>query len=155
MKNLNFNKEQLKKIVINNYSIAGVLRSLKLKPSGGNYKTIHKYISEWDIDISHFTGQLWNKGKHKICKPAKPIDEILVENSNYQSYKLAKRLLKEGIKEYKCESCGNTKWLGNNIPLELHHINGNYKDNRLINLQLLCPNCHALTSNYRGKKNVK
>lgn len=50
--------------------------------------------------------------------------------------------------------CGNTEWLDKHIPLELHHINGNHKDNRLSNLQLLCPNCHALTDNYRGK-NIK
>ena len=38
--------------------------------------------------------------------------------------------------------------------MELHHINGNHNDNRLENLQLLCPNCHAYTDNYRGK-NIK
>ena len=37
------------------------------------------------------------------------------------------------------------------IPLELHHINGVHSDNRIENLQLLCPNCHALTDNYRCK----
>ena len=45
-------------------------------------------------------------------------------------------------------------WLGAKIPLELHHINGDNTDNRIENLQLLCPNCHALTDNYRGK-NIK
>lgn len=33
----------------------------------------------------------------------------------------------------------------------MHHINGNNLDNRLENLQVLCPNCHALTENFRGK----
>ena len=55
------------------------------------------------------------------------------------------------IKEYKCERCGRTEWEGFPIPLELHHLNGVHNDNRLENLQILCPNCHALTDNYSGK----
>lgn len=51
-----------------------------------------------------------------------------------------------------CNLCHNKQWLGHKIPLELHHINGDSNDNRLNNLQLLCPNCHALTSNYRNRK---
>ena len=47
--------------------------------------------------------------------------------------------------------CGSTHWCNYLIPLELHHINGIKTDNRLENLQMLCPNCHALTDNYRGK----
>lgn len=42
-------------------------------------------------------------------------------------------------------------WLVKPIKLELHHINGINTDNRLENLQLLCPNCHAYTDNYRGR----
>ena len=94
----------------------------------------------------------WNVGnRYRPIKTAQPLTEILVENSNYQSFKLAKRLLKEGYKERKCEMCGNTHWCNYLIPLELHHINGIKTDNRLENLQMLCPNCHALTDNYRGK----
>jgi 5-methylcytosine-specific restriction endonuclease McrA len=62
--------------------------------------------------------------------------------------------LQEGIKPYCCENCGLSTWLGNPIPLELHHIDGDKTNNTLENFQLLCPNCHALTDSYRGK-NVK
>ena len=54
------------------------------------------------------------------------------------------------MKEKKCECCGNTEWLGKPIPLELHHINGINSDNRIENLEILCPNCHSFTENYRG-----
>ena len=78
------------------------------------------------------------------------IQEILIKGSTYQSYKLKKRLIKEGLKKQCCECCGLTTWRQQPIPLELHHINGDNKDNRIENLQLLCPNCHAMTKNYRG-----
>lgn len=55
---------------------------------------------------------------------------------------------------HKCESCNLEEWLGNKIPLELDHINGVNNDNRIENLRILCPNCHALTPTYRGK-NIK
>ena len=64
-------------------------------------------------------------------------------------------MLKEGLKEHKCEICKQTEWLGKPIPLELHHINNVKNDLRIENLQILCPNCHAQTDNYRGKQKGK
>ena len=52
----------------------------------------------------------------------------------------------------KCSKCGWSErniYTGN-IPLEIEHIDGNYKNNKEENLILLCPNCHALTSTYKG-----
>ena len=84
-----------------------------------------------------------------------PIEEILVENSTYQSAKLKKRLIEEGLKEERCELCGiGNEWNGRMLTLQLHHINGNHTDNRIENLQILCPNCHSQTENY-GTKNIK
>lgn len=155
MSKYKYTDEQLIEAVKTSLSIAEVCRKLGIKAVGGNYATIHNKINKLNLDTTHFTGKAWNQGlKYKVIVPAKPLQEILKENTTYQSYKLKLRLIKEGLKEEKCECCRNTKWLGQPIKLELHHINGNHNDNRLENLQLLCPNCHAYTDNYRGK-NIK
>lgn len=144
-------REEYEHAAKSSHSIAGMCRSLGIKTSGGNYRVIHNAIRKYALDISHFTGQGWNIGlEFKPCEE-KPLNEILTSNSTFQSFKLKKRLLKEGIKRSICEKCGLEQWLGATIPLELHHINGDNQDNRLENLQLLCPNCHALTDSYRGK----
>ena len=145
--------EELKEAVKNNLSLAGVLRALNIRAVGGNYKTIKKRIEDLGLDTSHFTGKGWNVGiKYRKIRKNTPLKEILIENSSYVSTNsLKKRLLNEKVKEYKCEICGNTEWMGKPIPLELHHINGNNTDNRIENLQILCPNCHATTDTYRGK----
>ena len=144
-------KEEYEVAIKNARSIAEALRNLNLIDKGGNYRIIKNAVKKYNIDISHFDGQGWNKGLKFIPKEAAETNTLLVKNSTYQSFKLKKRLLKEGIKEHRCEKCGNTEWLGKPIPLELHHINGDNTDNRLENLQMLCPNCHSLTDNYRGK----
>jgi 5-methylcytosine-specific restriction endonuclease McrA len=148
-----WNDEQFIEAVKSNLSYAGVLRELGLKPAGSNYDTVKRKIKELNLDTSHMTGKAWNQGKRFTpVKVAKSLKEILVKDSTWVStYHLKERLLKEGIKEHKCECCGRTEWLGKPIALELHHINGIKDDLRLENLQILCPNCHSFTDNYRGK----
>ena len=146
-------REEFENAAKKSLSIASMCRVLNLKPCGGNYKLMHNAIDKYTIDISHFRGQGWNVGLQFKPTKQKSLHEILIENSTYQSSKLRNRLLKEKVKEHKCECCGLGRWNGHAIPLELHHINGNNKDNRLENLMLLCPNCHALTNTYRGKNN--
>ena len=151
MKNTKYSIIDVKIAVAENKSIAGVLRQLGLRPIGGNYRTINRIISENDIDTSHFTGQGWNVGL--AFKPNKAmVDEVVfTENSIYKcSWRLRERY-KKATGRTSCEVCGLSEWMGQPIPLEIHHINGNNTDNRLENLQLLCPNCHSLTSNYRGR----
>ena len=55
------------------------------------------------------------------------------------------------LRGHRCELCLNTEWQNLPIPLEVHHLDGEHLNNELENLQLLCPNCHALTENWRGK----
>lgn len=70
----------------------------------------------------------------------------------YPTSKLSKRLVKEGLKKYKCESCGISNWNGNDLTLELNHIDGCSGNHTFENLELLCPNCHSQTETYRSKK---
>jgi hypothetical protein len=147
-----YTEEQFIKAVNNNQSIRGTLKELGLQPTGGNYDLLHRRIKKLRIDTSHWTGKGHLKGKKNTWHRITPLSEIMVEESSYTgSTKLKHRLLKEGIFEHKCYNCNLTEWLGNPIPIELEHKNGNSHDNRLQNLTLLCPNCHALTPTYRGK----
>lgn len=151
MASKNYTQEQFIDAVKNSYSYSNVCRIIGIAPKGGNLKTVKNKIMQLKLDASHFTGSRWNKGKTSENTPSikkKDISEILIENSGWNSGQLRQRLIKEGLKEYKCECCGRTEWLGIPIPLELHHINEIHTDNRLENLLILCPNCHTMTDSH-------
>lgn len=146
--------EELQSAAKDSLSIREMLMKLGIASQGGNYKTLYKRIEANGIDISHFTGQGHNKGKTYIKTH---ITDYLSNNIEISSFRLKNRLLKEGLLDRKCSCCGLSEWLGNPIPIELDHIDGNHANNNLTNLRLLCPNCHAMTDTYRGKnqKRVK
>ena len=149
MKLYKYSEQQLRSAIGKSTSLRQVLKALDIAPYGGNYDVLKKAIKHFCIDTSHFTGQAWNKGL--TLPPKQPLEKYLVNKIPIQSYKLKKRLLKAEIFQRCCSNCHNDTWLGQPIPLELDHINGNNKDNRLVNLRLLCPNCHALTPTYRSR----
>ena len=139
-------KEFLEQIVKECNSKADLCRKLDKKPTGGNYRTIDNLIKKYNLDISHFKNEPWNKGI-SYYSPRRPLEEILVENSEHtNTTSLKARLFREGLKEPKCEACGGQE------DLELHHINGNPSDNRLENLQILCIKCHYKTTNFRNTR---
>jgi hypothetical protein len=146
-----YTDEELRTAVPKSFSVAQVLKTIGLRPAGGNYKTVRSRILELGLDTSHFLGQGWLKGKSITLAPVRPLSEVLVEGSSAKSHDLKLRLLREGLKHHICEGCEGTTWRGKPIPLELEHVNGRSTDNRLENLALLCPNCHAQTSTYRGR----
>jgi HNH endonuclease len=141
--------EQLRVAVSESVSIAQVLRQLGYEPNGGTHRFIKGHIRRLGLNTDHFTGQGWSRGLRGVSgfKP-RPLDQILVANSQMNSANLRRRLIAEGLKEPKCEICGINTWRGKPLPLALDHINGDPCDNRLENLRIVCPNCHALTETW-------
>ena len=157
-----YTKEWLEELCKNSSSYIEVLEKAGRKYGGGTVQTLKNKIAEYNIDISHFKRQGWNKGLTKDTdsriksKERYKLEDIFVENSPITRHCLIDYIRKYNIIEYKCQFCGcDGNWIGDTISLELDHINGINNDNRVENLRFLCPNCHALTDTYRGKNKGK
>ena len=143
---------QLKEAVSVANSYRSVIFALGLIPAAGNYVQVQSRIKDLELDTSHFTGKIWNKGTTYHSNSRPQIEELLVLGSLVQSFKLKQRLYESGLKSPKCELCGWSQLSKDGrIPLELDHINGDNRDNRIDNLRILCPNCHSLQPTHRGK----
>lgn len=148
--------EILRNSILENHSVAGVLRSLKLKPSGSNHSHITKRIKQFEIDTSHFTGKASNKGsEHKGACPKLTPDKILILRTRgirRPAFRLRRALIESGV-DYKCNLCGlKDFWNGKELRLQVDHKNRNWLDDRIENLQFLCPNCHSQTEGWGGNK---
>ncbi len=158
-----YEKESLTLIIKESSSFSEVLRKLGLKCNGGNHRTLTTKITLHSLNTDHFTGQRWAKAQtsetsESIRKIAAKIrrtnEEVFVENSPVtEGSRLKKRLIDLG-REDKCSTCGLTTWLDKPITLHVDHINGINNDNRVENLQFLCPNCHQQTDTW-GNKNSR
>jgi AcrR family transcriptional regulator len=96
--------------------------------------------------------QARGRGDVRARPRAMPIEELLVSDRPVTSRTHLKlRLLAEGLKENVCERCGLSEWQGEPLNMQLHHVNGAGKDNRLENIVFLCPNCHSQTTNWGGR----
>lgn len=142
--------EEVIEAVRGSRSLAQVLAILGLQ-AGGNQSRLIVRIRQLLLDTSHFSGQAWRRGDSTPTVPSRPLDEILVDGRLLTTSTLRKRLIEEHLKPNHCERCLREDWNGLPIPLELDHVNGKRDDNRLDNLRILCPNCHAQTETYRGK----
>jgi hypothetical protein len=102
-----------------------------------------------------FTRATWSKavatGRIKSRPHLIPLEQLLVKGRRTNRSHLKKRLLDAGLKENRCERCGISAWLGKPLNAQLHHKNGDGSDNRIENIEFLCPNCHSQTDTYGGR----
>jgi hypothetical protein len=148
-----YSDQDIRDAVGSSASIAQVLKILRLSPTGCNYKAMHCHFVRLGLNTSHFTGQAHLRGKRHSWTPRRPLGEILVQHSTYQTTShLKNRLLREGILINRCSACGSLPfWQGQPLVLILDHINGDRADNRKDNLRLLCPNCNSQQGTFAGR----
>lgn len=131
-----------------------VLRRLGLRPAGGNHRVLKEFLRAHGIGTQHFNPDV-ARGANFRDRAVRPLDEVLVEGSTYSRAALKRRLFSAGLKERRCEMCGQgERWRGEVLALVLDHANGVPDDNRLENLRILCPNCNATLPTHCGRNNV-
>jgi hypothetical protein len=134
-------ENDIKQWIAEHRSKAFICNQLDCKPS-----TLETYLSKLHLD---YQGNKGSRGRKSQSR--KSASQYLHLGSTISTHILKLKLIEDNVKRAECESCHAKDWLNGSIPLELHHINGDRFDNRLENLKLLCPNCHALTDNHAGK----
>lgn len=92
--------------------------------SGSVFQSIHKMYAEMNLDTSHFTGQGWNKNNYAYerFRPGNYIKRGTLLNPLIH------------LRGRKCENCGLEEWIGKDINLEVHHIDGDHLNNSFDNL---------------------
>ena len=137
-----FSDEQLQQIIQNSRSYNDLAVNLGYSTSSGSgVQAVKEMLQIKHFDTSHFLGQNWNKDNYDYIR--------FKSNVNMRSADSLPALIH--LRGRKCECCGLSQWRGQDIPLQVHHIDGNHYNNELNNLQILCPNCHAQTDTYAGR----
>jgi hypothetical protein len=146
-----YTEQQAREAVAASYSYAEALRRLGMCERGGSWKILKKWVGIWGIPTGHFDPR---RGPAEAARGrATPLEELLVVGSTMGSAKLKERLYAAGLKERRCELCGQgEEWQGRRMSLVLDHVNGERHDNRLANLRVVCPNCNATLDTHCGRK---
>lgn len=147
----------IKESALQSNSIGDFLVKMGLSSKGSNRDTANFHLKRLNIDISHWDSKILRLSgilKHSVTKQIALLEILQGLHPTYPTYVLKKRLIKEGLKENKCEECGISEW--NNKPLAIHldHIDGISTNHKRENLRMLCPNCHSQTHTYAGKKRI-
>ncbi|NJP50687.1 HNH endonuclease [Streptomyces sp. SBST2-5] len=150
-----WSREVLEPVVAGSKSVSEVLRRLGLDVVGGHHTHITRRIKALGLDTSHFTPVVRTERQRHNQRRRTP-EEILVADASEHarrvpSGRLKRAMLELGRKE-RCALCGTDGvWQGHPLPLEIDHIDGDWRNNRFENLRFLCPNCHSTTDSYRGR----
>lgn len=149
LEKINLSKEDFIEKSINSPSLKEL--SIELNISTSSIKRLQKKLNCYSINLK-YQGRGIKRDFTNILNGLE-----VVENTQKNSITgaLKRFLLKEGIKEHKCEECGLNEWNKKPLSLELDHTDGIRSNNRLENLKLLCPNCHSQTETWRGRNKNK
>ncbi|MGW1900711.1 HNH endonuclease signature motif containing protein [Streptomyces hirsutus] len=145
-------RDVLQEAVSASTNMCEVLRHLGLEVVGGHHTHISRRIKAYGLDISHFR---MPTRRGKPWRPRTP-ENLLVEQPPAQARRIPSDRIKWamtalGVPE-QCTLCGTgSVWRGRSLPLEVDHVDGDWRNNRIENLRFLCPNCHSTTDNYRGR----
>ncbi|WP_427922195.1 HNH endonuclease [Streptomyces sp. cg40] len=145
----------LESAVATSTSVNDVLRTLGLDPVGGHHTHIARRIKAHGIDTSHFTAVVRTE-RMRHNQRRRTAEEILVADPSVHMKRTPGSRLKRAMRELgveeRCALCGiEPIWLGKSLPLEVDHLDGDWRNNRIENLRMLCPNCHSTTDSYRGR----
>jgi hypothetical protein len=147
-----YTEDEVEAAVASSRSISEALRKLGLRAAGHNYRTLRKLIDRYGIGTDHMDPNWVMRGPRRPRKI--PLDEILVVGSHYNRQHLKHRLYEAGLKQRRCELCGQDEtWQGRAMSLILDHVNGIATDNRLENLRMVSPNCNATLDTHCGRQN--
>ncbi|MFI2718853.1 HNH endonuclease signature motif containing protein [Streptomyces collinus] len=145
-------RDVLERAVAASTNMCEVLRHLGLEVVGGHHTHISRRIKAYGIDTSHFKvptrrGKPWRPRTPEAFLVEQPADRARRVPSDRLKWAMAS----PGVAE-RCALCGTEAvWRGRPLPLEVDHVDGDWRNNRIENLRLLCPNCHSTTDSYRGR----
>lgn len=144
------NQALLKQVVANSYSLGECLRKLGLSFTGNSRVKLKAVITEYAIATDHFKPN--GRSAEVKAAAAKPLAAHLVLGSSISSYALKLKLWNAKLLPRTCQECGQGElWNAQRLVLQLDHVKGNRRDNRLENLRIVCPNCHTQTHTFAGR----